>query len=135
MPLASAAKTKASSQLTDLHPQQIITFNSLPISPYIAPLLFCMNNRLTIYILIAMAAGIALGYWVYVAASPAFAQSFADNIRLLTKIFLNLVQMIIAPLVFSTLVVGIAKLGDLHHPEQCFVSICQGLVAASIQAL
>src|SRR5213595_525800 len=72
-----------------------------------------MNNRLTIYILIAMAAGIALGYWVYVAASPAFAQSFADNIKLLTKVFLNLVQMIIAPLVFSTLVVGIAKLGDL----------------------
>jgi len=69
-----------------------------------------MNNRLTIYILIAMAAGIALGYWVYVAASPAFAQSFAGNMNLLTKIFLNLVQMIIAPLVFSTLVVGIAKL-------------------------
>ena len=57
-----------------------------------------------------MAAGIAIGYWVYVTASPALAQSFADNIKLLTKIFLNLVQMIIAPLVFSTLVVDIAKL-------------------------
>ncbi|MDP4264835.1 MAG: dicarboxylate/amino acid:cation symporter [Bacteroidota bacterium] len=40
-------------------------------------------------------------------------QSFSDNIKLLTTIFLRLVQMIIAPLVFCTLVVGIAKLGDL----------------------
>jgi dTDP-glucose pyrophosphorylase len=37
-------------------------------------------------------------------------QSFSDNIKLLTTIFLRLVQMIIAPLVFCTLVVGIAKL-------------------------
>jgi Na+/H+-dicarboxylate symporter len=41
-------------------------------------------------------------------------QSFSDNIKLLTTIFLRLVQMIIAPLVFCTLVVGIAKLGDLQ---------------------
>lgn len=40
-------------------------------------------------------------------------KSFSDNIKLLTIIFLRLVQMIIAPLVFATLVVGIAKLGDL----------------------
>lgn len=40
-------------------------------------------------------------------------KSFSDNIKLLTTIFLRLVQMIIAPLVFATLVVGIAKLGDL----------------------
>ena len=40
-------------------------------------------------------------------------KSFSDNIKLLTTIFLKLVQMIIAPLVFCTLVVGIAKLGDL----------------------
>lgn len=38
---------------------------------------------------------------------------FADIVKLLSKIFIRLVQMIIAPLVFSTLVVGIAKLGDL----------------------
>jgi Na+/H+-dicarboxylate symporter len=37
----------------------------------------------------------------------------AENLKLLTDIFLRLVKMIIAPLVFSTLVVGIAKLGDM----------------------
>ena len=72
-----------------------------------------MNNKLTVYIVVAMIAGIALGYFIYITASSQFIQSFSGNANLLTKIFLNLVQMIIAPLVFSTLVVGIAKLGDL----------------------
>lgn len=40
-------------------------------------------------------------------------KSISDKIKLLTTIFLRLIQMIIAPLVFSTLVVGIAKLGDV----------------------
>jgi len=82
-----------------------------------------------------MAAGIAIGYWVYVAASPAFAQSFADNIKLLTKIFLNLVQMIIAPLVFSTLVVGIAKLGDLKTVGRVGGKALLWFVSASLTSL
>src|SRR6476469_3634712 len=94
-----------------------------------------MNNRLTIYILIAMAAGIALGYWVYVAASPAFAQSFADNIKLLTKIFLNLVQMIIAPLVFTTLVVGMSNLGDLKTVGRVGGKALLWFVSASLVSL
>ncbi|NCI47234.1 dicarboxylate/amino acid:cation symporter [Sediminibacterium soli] len=71
------------------------------------------SNRLTVYIVIAMVAGIILGYIIHTQSSPDFIKSFSTNIKLLTTIFLRLVQMIIAPLVFSTLVVGIAKLGDL----------------------
>ena len=71
------------------------------------------SNRLTLYILIAMFAGALLGYIVHTQASPGFIESFSKNIKLLTTIFIRMVQMIIAPLVFSTLVVGIAKLGDL----------------------
>ena len=71
------------------------------------------SNRLTLYIVISMVAGIALGYVIHTQSSPEFIKSFSTNIKLLTTIFLRLVQMIIAPLVFSTLVVGIAKLGDL----------------------
>jgi len=70
------------------------------------------GNRLTIYILIAMVLGVIVGYIVHVNSSTAFIGKFSTNIKLLTTIFLRLVQMIIAPLVFSTLVVGIAKLGD-----------------------
>src|SRR5690242_20852317 len=71
------------------------------------------SNRLTFYILIAMIAGAITGYIVFTTGTDDFRKSFSDNIELLTTIFLRLVQMIIAPLVFSTLVVGIAKLGDL----------------------
>lgn len=71
------------------------------------------SNRLTIYILAAMLLGVVVGYIVHVNASPETIKGFSDKIKLLTSIFLRLVQMIIAPLVFCTLVVGIAKLGDL----------------------
>ncbi len=70
-------------------------------------------NRLTLYIVIAMVLGIGTGYLIHENASPEFIKDFSPKIKLLATIFLRLVQMIIAPLVFSTLVVGIAKLGDL----------------------
>ena len=71
------------------------------------------SNRLTLYILIAMIAGALLGYVVHVSATQEFIAGFSKTIKLLTTIFIRLVQMIISPLVFSTLVVGIAKLGDV----------------------
>ena len=71
------------------------------------------SNRLTAYILVAMLLGALVGYLVYTFGTTGFKESFSKNISLLTTIFLRLVQMIIAPLVFTTLVVGIAKLGDL----------------------
>ena len=71
------------------------------------------SSKLTTYIVIAMVAGILAGYLIHENASPDFIKDFAPKIKLLATIFLRMVQMIIAPLVFATLVVGIAKLGDL----------------------
>ena len=71
------------------------------------------TNRLTTYILLSMLAGVCVGYLVHVNADPAFIKVFSANVKLLGKVFIRMVQMIIAPLVFSTLVVGIAKLGNL----------------------
>ena len=56
------------------------------------------GNRLTVFILIAMVLGILVGYFVHRSSSPESIQKFASNIKLLTTIFLRLVQMIIAPL-------------------------------------
>ena len=70
-------------------------------------------SRLTLYIVIAMILGIITGYLINQNTSPEFIKDFAPKIKLLATTFLRLVQMIIAPLVFATLVVGIAKLGDL----------------------
>lgn len=71
------------------------------------------KNRLTLYIILGMLLGIVVGYLVHEQYIPWDKKTFADNIKLLTTIFLRMVQMIIAPIVFATLVVGIAKLGDL----------------------
>ena len=66
------------------------------------------GNRLTLYIILAMILGIGVGYIINTSSSPETIASFSKNIKLLSAIFIRLVQMIIAPLVFSTLVVGIA---------------------------
>ena len=72
------------------------------------------KNRLTLYILVAMIAGATLGAIIHTSCDQATALNFSTYIKLLATIFIRLVQMIIAPLVFTTLVVGIAKLGDIN---------------------
>jgi len=93
------------------------------------------QNRLTTFILIAMVLGFAIGYLVHINSTPGFIKRFADNIRLLTKIFLYLVQMIISPLVFCTLVVGIAKLGDLKAVGRVGGKAMLWFVSASLMSL
>lgn len=71
------------------------------------------KSKLTLYILVGMVLGIIVGYYVHENYGPGTQKVFSDNAKLLTTIFLRMVQMIIAPIVFATLVVGIAKLGDM----------------------
>lgn len=69
--------------------------------------------NLTTYIILGLLLGIIVGYFVNAhMAKPA---EFADTMALITTMFLRLIKMIIAPLVFSTLVVGIAKMGDVNE--------------------
>ena len=70
-------------------------------------------SGLTGQILIAMVLGAILGIIIHNYISPEDAQAFSKKINILATIFIRLVQMIISPLVFTTLVVGIAKLGDI----------------------
>jgi Na+/H+-dicarboxylate symporter len=70
-----------------------------------------MTHRLTRYIVVGLLLGIIVGY-VYYRQFPDSSAGFADTISLLPTAFLRLIRMIIAPLVFSTLAVGIAKMGD-----------------------
>ncbi|MCX6206816.1 MAG: dicarboxylate/amino acid:cation symporter [Bacteroidetes bacterium] len=93
------------------------------------------SNRLTLYIIISMVAGVLLGYLIHENSSPAFVESFSKNIKLLTTVFLRLVQMIIAPLVFSTLVVGIAKLGDLQSVGRVGGKALLWFITASLTSL
>ncbi|RKS03215.1 MULTISPECIES: dicarboxylate/amino acid:cation symporter [unclassified Flavobacterium] len=70
-------------------------------------------SNLTVQILIAMLLGAILGIYIHNNFDTEFAKNFSDKIKMLATIFIRLVQMIIAPLVITTLVVGIAKLGDI----------------------
>lgn len=93
------------------------------------------KNRLTISILIAMVLGILAGYLVHTYSYPEFIKLFSKNSNLLGKVFIRLVQMIIAPLVFSTLVVGIAKLGDLKAVGRVGGKALLWFVTASLVSL
>lgn len=69
--------------------------------------------NLTTQIIIGLILGIIVGAWYRANwPDPANIKPFADNVSLLSDIFLRLIKMIIAPLVFSLLLVGIAKIGD-----------------------
>ncbi|HAT7523388.1 MAG: dicarboxylate/amino acid:cation symporter [Citrobacter koseri] len=69
-------------------------------------------NKLTLFIVIFMLAGILSGAVIHSYASQEAIAAWSDNITLLTDIFLRLIKMVIAPLVFSTLIVGIMRLGE-----------------------
>jgi Na+/H+-dicarboxylate symporter len=72
-----------------------------------------MRRHVTFYILVAMLLGIGVGHACHMHVSdPATLKELAGYLSLVTDAFLRLIKMIIAPLVFSTLVVGIAQLGD-----------------------
>ena len=93
------------------------------------------KNKLTLWILVAMVLGIGVGYIVHTQSSPIVIKSFSANIKLLSSIFIRLVQMIIAPLVFTTLVVGIAKLGDLKTVGRVGGKAILWFVTASLVSL
>ena len=91
------------------------------------------KNRLTTYILVGLVLGIVVGY----VANSNFENptGFADTMALITTMFLRLIKMIIAPLVFSTLVVGIAKMGDAKEVGRIGVKALGWFVIASVISL
>jgi len=72
-----------------------------------------MDRRLTWYILAGMVLGVIVGQVLHAYVDPAVVkESVAPWLKLLSDIFLNLIKLLVAPLVLSTIVVGIANMGD-----------------------
>ena len=70
-----------------------------------------MKSRLTWFVIIAMITGPLFGLLLHqVLGNGPAAESAAGVFSLITTSFLRLIKMIIAPLVFSTLVVGVARM-------------------------
>lgn len=68
-----------------------------------------MKNRLTFYIAAGIVLGVVVGFACHAQLADAEAQkNVASYFSILTDIFLRLIKMVIAPLVFATLVSGLA---------------------------
>jgi Na+/H+-dicarboxylate symporter len=96
-----------------------------------------MNRLFTVFIVLGMGAGVAAGWAVREYLEPDIAQQVVAGLGLVTDAFLRLIRMIVAPLVFSTLVVGIAKMEDMASvgrigAKTLFLFIIASLISLSI---
>ncbi|MDR5782495.1 dicarboxylate/amino acid:cation symporter [Caballeronia sp. LZ065] len=89
-----------------------------------------------VWILVAMVIGIGLGYMVFTSfPDKKAATEIAGYISLVSDVFLRLIKMLIGPLVFSTLVVGIAHMGDAASVGRVFTKALAWFVTASLVSL
>src|SRR6201994_3911256 len=93
-----------------------------------------MSNRFTQYILIAMALGIVMGTLVF-NYLPENRVEIGNSINLIATLFLRLIKMIIAPLVFASLVGGIAHMGSGAKLGRIFAKTMGWFVGASFVSL
>ncbi|MBR1213628.1 dicarboxylate/amino acid:cation symporter [Bradyrhizobium sp. JYMT SZCCT0180] len=93
-----------------------------------------MSSRFTQYILIAMALGIVMGTVVF-NYMPDNRVAIAADVNLIAMLFLRLIKMIIAPLVFATLVGGIAHMGSGSRLGRIFAKTMGWFVTASFVSL
>jgi Na+/H+-dicarboxylate symporter len=87
-------------------------------------------------ILIAFVLGIVIGYMIFINyPDKKTATQIAGYISILSDIFLRLIKMLIGPLVFSTLVVGIAHMGDAASVGRVFAKALGWFITASLVSL
>jgi Na+/H+-dicarboxylate symporter len=94
-----------------------------------------MQRYLTIFVLIGLIAGVAVGYYLHEQQPSSAWPEIAANFKLVTDLFLRLIKMIIAPLVLSTLIVGIAHMGDTGSLGRVGVRTLLWFITASVFSL
>jgi Na+/H+-dicarboxylate symporter len=95
-----------------------------------------MPKRFTYWILGGMVLGIVVGYILHATIpDPKEATIVAGYFTIITDLFLRLIKMIIAPLVFSMLVVGIAHMGDTESIGRIGLKAMGWFIAASLVSL
>ena len=87
-------------------------------------------------ILVAMVIGIIIGYMIFVEfPDKKAAAQIAGYVSIFSDVFLRLIKMLIGPLVFSTLVVGIAHMGDAASVGRVFIKALGWFITASVVSL
>ena len=100
------------------------------------PFLKMNTKKLTRYIGIAMVLGVVVGYFCNKYAQNAQeAKEIASYFSLITDIFLRMIKMIIAPLVFATLVSGLASMSDASAVGRIGLRAMFWFIAASAISL
>jgi Na+/H+-dicarboxylate symporter len=95
-----------------------------------------MRSKLTILILVAAVAGVLAGHFAHeLAPDAAAAASIAGYFSILADVFLRLIKMIIAPLVFATVVAGITGTGDAKEVGRIGLKALAWFVTASLVSL
>jgi len=95
-----------------------------------------MRSKLTILILIAAVAGVIAGYAAHeLAPDVSSAATVASYFAVMADIFLRLIKMIIAPLVFATVVAGIAGTGDARTVGRIGAKALGWFITASVVSL
>lgn len=96
------------------------------------------SNRLILYIVLAMVLGLALGYILnrqYQGLEAAAIDEKVVPYTLMADIFLRLIKMIVGPLVLSTLIVGVARVGDIKSVGRIGGKTLLWFISASVLSL
>ncbi|HEY0437401.1 MAG TPA: cation:dicarboxylase symporter family transporter, partial [Phenylobacterium sp.] len=94
-----------------------------------------MNRLFSTLIVAAMVLGILAGWIINQSVDAAQAKEIAGNLSIVTDVFLRLIKMIIAPLVFSTLVAGIAHMEDSASIGRVGLKTLGWFISASLISL
>jgi Na+/H+-dicarboxylate symporter len=92
--------------------------------------------KMTTWIIVSMVLGIIAGYIAHtLAPDAAAAKQIAGYFSIVTDVFLRLIKMIIAPLVFATVVAGITGTGDTKEVGRIGLKALAWFVTASLVSL
>jgi Na+/H+-dicarboxylate symporter len=94
-----------------------------------------MSRTFTYFIIAGMVLGIAVGWGCNQFLDAATAKTVAADLSMITDLFLRLIKMIIAPLVFTTLVAGIAHMENAAAVGRIGVKTMAWFISASVVSL
>ncbi len=94
-----------------------------------------MAKKLTLYIMIGLVLGIIVGAIMHETMTPEAVTEASKWFKMITDIFLRLIKMIVAPLVFATLVAGIVHMGDTASLGRVGAKTMAWFIGATIVSL
>lgn len=93
------------------------------------------KNNLALWIFLGLIAGIIVGIGIFYISDPELTKSYINIAKFGNIIFLRFIKLIIGPLVLSTLVVGVAGIGDAGTVGRMGAKTIGWFILASLMSL